>query len=365
MEENAHRETPLYQCHVAAGAKLMPFAGYLMPIRYAEGIVNEHLRVRTKAGLFDVSHMGELFLTGKDALASVQHLMTNSFANMEQGQIRYSPMCNETGGIVDDLMVQKLDDDRYLLIVNAANRDKDVAWIKDRLIGDTTFEDASDDWAELAIQGPESVGIIAQLAQEEDIPSKYYYGIEKSKVGGIDVMLAKTGYTGELGYELYCRNEDAVALWNLLLEAGAEAGLAPCGLGCRDTLRLEASMPLYGHEMTDDISPLETGLDRFVDLSKEDFIGKEALIARGKPQRTRVGLKMIERGIAREHYPVYAGDRELGFIMSGSYLPFLEGAYATAFIDVDASETGTVVEVIIRDKPVKAQVINQPFYKRS
>ena len=364
METTECRKTPLYDCHVKAGAKPVPFAGYLMPIQYPEGIIKEHMRVRTKAGLFDVSHMGELFFSGKDALATIQHLLTNNFADLETGQIRYSPMCNDTGGIVDDLMVQKLADDRYLMIVNASNRHKDVAWIKDHLIGDTEFVDASDEWAELALQGPESIGIIAALAEDENIPRKYYYGVEKSEVAGIAVMLAKTGYTGEQGYELYCSNADAPRLWEALLAKGAEAGLAPCGLGCRDTLRLEASMPLYGHEMTDDISPLETGLGRYVDMGKDDFIGKEALIARGEPQRLRVGLKMIGRGIAREHYPVYAGDREIGFIMSGSHLPFLEGAYATAFIDADQSKIANIVQVIIRDKPVDAEVVTMPFYTR-
>jgi len=364
MENTEVKKTPLYNCHVEAGAKPVPFAGYFMPIQYPEGIVKEHMRVRTKAGLFDVSHMGELFFTGKDALTTIQHLLTNNFENLEIGQIRYSPMCNDTGGIVDDLMVQKLADNRYLMIVNAANRYKDVAWIKGRLVGDTEFVDASDDWAEIAIQGPESIGIIARLANDESIPKKYYHGVEKSEVGGIPVMLAKTGYTGELGYELYCSNEDAEKLWNLLLREGTDVGLAPCGLGCRDTLRLEASMPLYGHEMTDDISPIETGLSRFVDMGKDDFIGKEALIARGEPKQIRVGLKMLGRGIAREHYPVFAGEREIGFIMSGSHLPFLGAAYATAFIDVDQSEIGTIVQVIIREKPVDAEVVEMPFYKR-
>lgn len=358
------KKTPLYNCHLASGGKPVPFAGYLMCIQYGAGIIAEHNHVREKAGLFDVSHMGELMLTGPDALANVQRLVTNDCANMVIGQIKYSPMCNERGGIVDDLMVHKCGDERYLLVVNASNRHKDVAWIKAHLFGDVVFEDLSDSYAEIAIQGPAAPAIIARLAEDAVIPQKYYSFVEESEVGGIPCLLAKTGYTGELGYELYCANDDAERLWNLLLETGKHDDLIPCGLGCRDTLRLEAAMPLYGHEMNEEISPIETGLGRYVAMDKGDFIGKQALIDRGDPTRTRVGLQITGRGIAREEYPVVAGGREVGFIMSGGYCPTLGGAYATAFIDLDQAVVGNELAVMIRQKPVSAVVVPLPFYKR-
>ena len=358
-------KTPLYECHIAAGGSPVPFAGYLMVIQYPAGIIAEHKLVREKAGMFDVSHMGEVTLTGKDALANIQKLVTNDCSGMELGQIRYSPMCNHTGGIVDDLMVHRLGEDRYLLVINASNRHKDVAWIKDELFGEVEFADLSDETAEIALQGPCAPAILQKLTAEACIPKKYYYCVEHATVGGIACMISRTGYTGELGYELYCANADAVKLWNLLLEAGEEFGLLPCGLGCRDTLRLEAAMPLYGHEMNDEISPIETGLGRYVCLAKPDFNGKQALLDRGEPTRTRVGLKITGRGIAREGYTVQKDGRDVGFIMSGSFCPTLNGAYGTAFVDVAEASVGNSLQVEIRNKPVDAEVVPLPFYKRS
>jgi len=359
------KKTPLYDCHVKSGGKMVPFAGYLMPIQYETGIIAEHRLVRTKAGLFDVSHMGEFLLTGKDALENIQNLVTNDCVAMENGQIKYSPMCNEQGGIVDDLMVHKMEENRYMLVVNASNREKDADWIKGRLKGDVLFIDFSEGTAEIALQGPAAAAVLQKLVKKEELPQKYYSCVENTTVGGVICIIAKTGYTGEDGYELYTDNQNAVRLWELLLETGAKEGLAPCGLGCRDTLRLEAAMPLYGHEMTDEISPIETGLTRYVGMNKEDFIGKKSLEERGTPKKKRVGIRITGRGIAREGYPVFQQGKQVGFVMSGSFCPTLDGAYATAFVNVDAAETGSRLDVEIRKSMVEAVVVPLPFYKKS
>lgn len=360
------RKTPLYEKHVEAKGKIVPFGGYLLPVQYPTGTITEHMAVRTKAGLFDVSHMGEIFLSGPDALKNLQMLMTNQIAGMKDGQARYSPMCNEKGGVMDDLLVYQLGEASYLLVVNAANQEKDAAWIESHLTGDVVFDNASDRIGQLALQGPSAPAILAKLAAEEDIPKKYYTFVKKGSVGGIPCLISRTGYTGELGYELYCSKDDVARLWDIVLEAGAEYGLIPCGLGARDTLRLEAAMPLYGHEMDETVSPLEADLGFAVKLSKEeDFIGKQALLAAGEPKRRRVGLAVTGRGIAREHSDVYAGETKIGHVTSGTHCPYLKKAVAMAMLDTKYTEIGTKVEVDIRGKKVAAEVIPLPFYKRA
>ena len=287
---NMEKKTPLYDCHVAANGKIVPFGGYLLPVQYETGVIKEHMAVRTACGLFDVSHMGEIVLTGPDALKNVQMVTTNDCSGMYDGQVRYSPMCNEQGGVVDDILVYKVNDNAYLLVVNASNKDKDAAWISSHLSGDVKFEDISESVAQVALQGPNAVPMLASLVADEQIPKKYYSFVQEADVKGIKCLISRTGYTGELGYELYCAAEDGPKLWDLLLETGKEFDMIPCGLGARDTLRLEAAMPLYGHEMDDTVTPLETDLGFFVKLDKEDFIGKDALVAAGEPSRCRVGL---------------------------------------------------------------------------
>ncbi len=359
------RKTPLYDSHVALGGKMVPFAGYILPVQYPDGVIAEHMAVRTACGLFDVSHMGEVMFTGPDALANIQNLVTNDMGNMLDGQVRYSPMCNEHGGVVDDLIVYRMGEGRYMLVVNASNREKDVAWMRQHLFGDVHMEDVSDDMAQVALQGPRAGEILARLAKEEDIPKKYYYFVEKGMVGGISCIVSRTGYTGESGFELYCKNEDAVRLWQLLLDTGKDLGLVPCGLGARDTLRLEAAMPLYGHEMNDDITPLETGLGIFVKMNKPDFIGKAALTDKGEPKITRVGLQMTGRGIAREHCAVFEGDKQVGTTTSGTFCPYLNQAVAMALTDKEISDLGTQVEVDVRGRRVAAKVVPLPFYKKA
>lgn len=359
------KKTPLYDRHVREEGKIVPFAGYMLPVQYKAGVIAEHMAVRKAVGIFDVSHMGEVVLRGKDALKNIQMLVTNDCSRMVDGQVKYSPMCNGEGGVIDDVLIYRINDDEYLIVVNASNRQKDVEWMKGNLYGDVTLSDISDDMALIAIQGPLSKSILAKIAKEEDLPVKYYTFVGNMDISGIDCIVSKTGYTGEDGYEIFCDNKDAQRLWDNLLDAGSEYGLLPCGLGCRDTLRLEAGMPLYGHEMDDTISPLEAGLGFAVKMNKEDFIGKKGILARGTPMRTRVGLKITGRGIARENCPVYYGDKEIGKTTSGTHSPYLAYPIAMALVDVDYSAIGTSLLVDVRGRKIEAEIIPLPFYKKA
>lgn len=358
-------KTPLYDAHVKAGGKIVPFAGYLLPVQYATGVIKEHMAVRTQAGLFDVSHMGEVLCEGKDALANLQMLLTNNFDNMVDGQARYSPMCNEKGGTVDDLIVYKKADEKYLIVVNAANKDKDYEWMLTHQFGEVTFKDVSDQYAQLALQGPKALDILKKLTAEENIPEKNYYAVFDAEVAGIPCIVSRTGYTGEDGVELYLESSKAEKMWDVLLENGKEEGLIPCGLGARDTLRMEAAMPLYGHEMDDETTPLETGLKFAVKMKKEEFIGKKALEEQGEPKRTRVGLKVTGRGIIREHQDVYLNGEQIGCTTSGTHCPYLGYPIAMALVESGSVELGTVVQVEVRGRQVEAEVVALPFYKRN
>ena len=351
------RKTPLYDRHVAAGGKIVPFAGWLLPVQYS-GVIAEHKAVRSACGLFDVSHMGELLLRGADALENVNRLMTNDFSGMAEGQARYSPMCYEDGGTVDDLIVYKCSDAAYFIVVNAANKDKDAAWIGEHLTGDCAMEDLSDRVAQLALQGPKAEEILRTLT--DDIPEKNYTAVLRGTVAGMPCLVSRTGYTGEDGFELYCAPADAPALWDALTAGGA----LPCGLGARDTLRLEAAMPLYGHELSAEINPYEAGLGIFVKLDKPDFIGRAALEAARPVKRRRVGLRMTGRGIAREECPVYDGEKQVGVVTSGTHCPWLGQAVALALVDAAYKEPGTPLQVDVRGRRVEAEVVKTPFYKR-
>ncbi len=358
------QKTPLYETHVKYGGKIVPFAGYLLPVQYGTGVITEHMAVRTACGLFDVSHMGEIMCIGKDAVKNLNHLLTNDYTTMYDGQARYSPMCNENGGVVDDLIVYKVRDDHYFIVVNAANKDKDFEWMKKHEFGDAVFTDISKDVAQIALQGPKAETILKKLVAEEDIPKKYYSAYFHKEIGGMDCIISKTGYTGEDGFEFYLAAEEAPKLWELLLETGKEEGLIPCGLGARDTLRLEAAMPLYGHEMNDEITPVEAGLGFFVKMQKEEFIGKAALEEKGAPGVKRVGLKVTGRGIIREHTDVYVGDKKVGVTTSGTHCPYIKAPVAMALLDVEYTEAGTAVEAEVRGRKVAAEVVPLPFYLR-
>lgn len=356
------KKTPLYERHVACGGRMVPFAGYLLPVQYS-GVVPEHRAVRSAAGLFDVSHMGEFLVTGKSALAALNGMLSNDFSNMAVGKVRYSLLCNHEGGIVDDLVVYKLAEERYLLVVNAANREKDFAWMARHLPEGALIEDVSERWALLALQGPAATAILEKLAREEDIPTGYYTFREGVQVAGVRCLVSRMGYTGEEGYELYCAPADAETLWDALLSAGGE-DILPCGLGARDTLRLEASMPLYGHELTEETTPFEAELGFAVKMDKGDFIGREALLASGEPQKVRVGIAVTGRGIVREHCALFADGRQVGETTSGTHLPWLDGAYAMGYLESGLAAPDTPLQVEVRGRMLDAEVVALPFYKR-
>lgn len=359
------KKTPLYDLHVELGGKIVPFAGYLLPVQYQTGLIKEHMAVRQACGLFDVSHMGEIRLQGKDALNNLQTMLTNDFSDLEIGRVRYSPICNEDGGIVDDLIVYRMGEEEYLLVVNAANKDKDYAWFTKHAKGEVQITDLSHEFAQLALQGPKSKEILSKLTDESKLPTKYYSFTPNLDVAGVPCLVSRTGYTGELGYELYCPPDQAAGLARKLLEAGKEEGLIPCGLGARDTLRLEAGMPLYGHEMSDETTPFEADLGFFVKMNKEDFIGKPALQKKGEPQRIRTGLVLTDRGIARENSDVFLDGKLVGKTTSGTLLPFTNKASVMAMLDRDLRQEGQEVEIDVRGRRLTAKVVPLPFYKRS
>ena len=362
---NMELKTPLYDIHVAEGGKIVPFAGYFLPVQYGSGVIKEHMAVREACGMFDVSHMGEIMFTGETALASLNHIMTNDFTDMPIGKVRYSLMCNENGGCVDDLIVYKFGENEYFVVVNAANKDKDYAHIKKNILPGTVAEDISDTLAEIALQGPKAPEILAELCDGEQIPKGYYTVVKSAVVAGFDCIVSRTGYTGELGYEIFTANENAPALWNALRKAGEKYGLIPCGLGARDTLRLEAGMPLYGHETSEEISPLEADLGFGVKLGKEEFIGRQALLEKGEPEIIRIGLEVTGRGIVREHQDIFAGDKKIGVTTSGTHCPYIGKPVAMALVDKNYAEIGTELEVDVRGRRIACKVVPYVFYKRA
>ena len=353
------KKTPLYDLHVELKGNIVPFAGYLLPVNYPDGILHEHRLVRNKAGLFDVSHMGELILEGPDALANLQYLVTNDYQNLEVGYVRYGILVKEDGTTIDDLLVYKMAEQKYFIVVNASNTDKDEAWIRPRLFGNVTLKNMSDSIGEIALQGPLAKQILSKIC--DDLPEKYYTFKDYVKVAGIECMVSATGYTGEAGYEIYCDAQNTETLFRALLDAGKEEGLQACGLGCRDTLRLEAAMPLYGHELSEEITPLEAGLKSFVKLDKESFIAADALSI--APKRRRIGLELIDRGIAREHTPVLVDGLVVGFVTSGTMSPTLGKAIAMAIVDIDRIDA-PLFELDVRGRILSAKRILLPFYKR-
>lgn len=359
------KKTPLYDLHVAAGGKIVPFAGYLLPVEYPSGLMKEHEAVRTAGGLFDVSHMGEILFSGEGALSTLNHLMTNDFTDLAIGRCRYTALCYEDGGMVDDLIIYRKGESEFLAVVNAANKDKDFAWMKEHIGENTLIEDLSDRFAQLALQGPRAVEILTQLADPESLPEKYYSFAEEVEVAGVPCLVSRTGYTGEDGFELYFAADKAPLVWETLLSVGEPYGLIPCGLGARDTLRFEASMPLYGHEMSATIDPLEAGIGFAVKLDKPDFIGKDALVKKGGPARKRVGLEVTGRGIIREHAPVFFNGEQIGETTSGTYCPTLKKACAMALVETDVVSPGDTVEAEVRGRMIEARIVAMPFYKRT
>ncbi len=358
------KKTPLYDNHVKLNGKIIDFGGWMLPVQY-EGIIKEHNQVRNNAGLFDVSHMGEVTAKGTGAEKFIQNLITNDISGLENFQIIYSPMCYEDGGTVDDLIVYKFSSEDFLIVVNAANTDKDFEWMLKNKPNGAELENVSDKYAQLAIQGPKAQQILQKLTPYDLAGIKFFHFAADVKVDGVPAIVSRSGYTGEDGFEIYAPAGYAPQLWESILAAGKDQGLVPAGLGARDTLRFEAALPLYGHELTKDISPLEAALSRFVKLDKEAFIGREALIAQSKAlPRRNVGFEMIEPGVARNGFEVKANGKTIGIVTSGSYSPSLDKNLGMALVESAFADEGTAIEIVIRNKNVKAEVVKKPFYSK-
>lgn len=352
-------QTPLYQAHVALGGKLIDFGGWALPVQYSS-VLEEHKAVRERAGLFDVSHMGEIFVTGRDAESYLDHLLTNSIASMQALRCRYSPMCYPDGGTVDDVIVYKFTSERYLVVVNASNTQKDFDWMRQNAEGfDVALDNQSAAFAQIALQGPRANEILAPLC-DGPLPEKNY-SFSELKVNGVPAIVSRTGYTGEDGLELYCAAKDGEGLFNFLLETGKAYGILPCGLGARDTLRFEAGMPLYGHELSKGITPREAGLGFAIKLEKGEFLGRKGLVE--APARVRIGLKLIDRGIARGGEDVLVNGKKIGVTTSGVPSPTLGASYAMALVGADAADE-TAFSIVVRSRPLQAEQVSLPFYKR-
>ena len=366
------KQTALNATHRRLKAKMVDFGGWDMPVEYS-GLIAEHLAVRTGVGLFDVSHMGEIQFRGPNSLGAVQRISMNDAAKLKDGQAHYSALLTPEGTFVDDILVHRLGDNDYLLVVNAGTKDKDYAWIRSQVgaMAGIHISDYSSYYSQLAIQGPRALETLQKLTKVDLTAIKNYWFTWGQVAGVYNVMIARTGYSGEDGFEIYIPSDVATSekVWNAILEAGAEFGILPCGLGARNTLRLEAGMPLYGHEITDQTNVFEAGLDRWLKLEKgTDFLGRAALQAikdSGGPARKLVGLEMVERGIARDGYPVLneAGE-QIGEVTSGSPAPYLKTNIAYAYVPAPVAESKVDVFVQVRANRVRAKQVAAPFYKR-
>lgn len=364
MSDEQLKQTPLNDLHVEAGGKMVPFAGYSMPVQYPTGILAEHKAVREAAGLFDVSHMGEFFVRGPEATEYLQHLTTNDVTKLVEGQAQYTAVLTEEGGVIDDCIVYRFAD-HYMVVVNAGNRERDLAWFRDHAEPfEVDVQDRSEEIGLLALQGPEAATILARVT-DTDVDAIKYYHFAEGDVAGRKAVISRTGYTGEDGFELYLEDEDTCHVWEALLKAGADDGLIPAGLGARDGLRLEVGYALHGNDIDDEHTPLEAGLGWIVKLDKGDFVGREALARQkeaGVPRKL-VGFVMKERGFPRPGYEVRVDGRPAGQVTSGMHSALLEQGLGMAYVDADAAKSGTAIHVVIRDKEVAAEVTRPPFYK--
>ncbi len=366
------KKTAFYETHKKMGAKMVEFGGWMMPVSYS-GVLKEHRAVREKAGLFDVSHMGEILVEGPEALRFLQHLTCNDVSRMELGQCQYNLLMRPTGGVVDDVIVHKLSDEKYFICVNASNADKDFQWLLDHQEDfKIILKNQSDEYGQIALQGPVAQKILQPFVPQDlsHLKSFHFWQTECVFPAGTSsspVLIARTGYTGENGFEIYCSQKEVSQLWDALVQVGSEFGLLPCGLGCRDTLRLEMGYPLYGHELSDDITPLEAALGWVVKLEKGEFLGR-GILQKQKQEgvlKKRVGFVMKEEGIAREQYPIYAVPERVGWVCSGTYSPSLDKSIGCGYVPPDLSKSATQWHVEIRGKKKLAEVVPMPFYKKS
>ena len=365
----AIRKTTLNAVHRKLGAKMVDFNGWEMPVEYS-GIIAEHTAVRTAVGIFDVSHMGDIRVAGEQALAAIQHISMNDASRLAIGQAQYSAMLYPQGTFVDDIIVHRLGEQEYLIVINAGTREKDFQWVRDNTRQfDCVVENLSDEFTQVAIQGPRGVDVLQKLT-DADLSAVKFYWVTRATVCGLkNILIARTGYTGEDGFEIYIPSDEETSarVWGEVLDAGREFGILPCGLGARNTLRLESKLPLYGHEISDTINVWEAGLNRFCKMEKPEFVGRQALeqTKAASLKRTLVGLVMVERGIARDGYRILnSSNQHIGYVTSGSYAPFLKKNIALAYVPLEHSAVGTEVLVEIRNQGVKAQVVSTPFYKR-
>ncbi len=357
--------TPLYKKHLECKGKLIDFGGWELPVEYS-GIIPEHEAVRNAAGLFDVSHMGEVAVSGEDAEKYIQKMVTNDISTMKDTQLYYSPMCYPDGGVVDDLLIYKYNREKYLLVVNAANTEKDVEWLQTHKKGNAKVKDVSSDYAQLALQGPKAQEILQKLTDKNLDEIKFFYFCAEVPIGEIKAFISRNGYTGEDGFEILLAPRDAEILWDMIIEAGKEEGILPAGLGARDTLRFEVCLPLYGHEISRSITPFEAGLGAFVKLDKDDFIGKKALKTYKSLglKRKICAVEMLDRGIPRAGFEVFAEGVKVGDITTGSYSPTLKKNIGLALLNIEFTEEGREVEILIRNKFLKAKIIKKPFYAK-
>ncbi|MBM6613304.1 glycine cleavage system aminomethyltransferase GcvT [Desemzia sp. RIT804] len=369
MSESSNlNQTPLYGYYKENNVKMIDFGGWALPIHFTS-IIEEHETVRTKAGLFDVSHMGEILIEGANATAYLNHLLTNNIASIQVNQAQYNAMCHPNGGTIDDLIVFKLSEEKYLMTPNAANKNKVWDWMNQHSQDNVTLKDLSTEMGLLALQGPKAEAILSKLSSIDLNKIQSYHFLPETTVAGIsNVLIARTGYTGEDGFELYTSADQVEKLWHELLTAGTEEGIKPCGLGARDTLRLEAGLSLYGHELSDEITPLEGGIGFAVKTKKVDsFIGQEKLAEQrnhGLKRKIR-GIELLDKGIAREGYPIYSeAGEEVGLVTSGTKSPTLNKSIGLVLIQDEYTTLGTTVYVGVRKKKIAAQITNTPFYKR-
>lgn len=371
------RKTALNNAHRHMGARMVDFNGWDMPVEYpphgdrkSGGLIAEHMAVRTGVGLFDVSHMGDIRVSGREALAAIQHMTMNDASKLNIGQCQYSALLYPQGTFVDDVIIHRLGEDDYLLVINAGTREKDFNWVRDAAKGfDCLVENLSDDFTQIAIQGPKGVDTLQKLTDADLSQVKFYWFTHGIVCGLKNILIARTGYTAEDGFEIYVPTDEATSarVWNELMEAGKEFGILPCGLGARNTLRLEGKLPLYGHEISDTITVWEAGLDRFLKMDKGDFTGRAALETQKQEgvKRILVGLENVDRGIPRDGYKVFdLAGKEIGYVTSGSPGPFIKRNIALAYVPVELSAIDTEVNVEIRGQMVKCKVVPTPFYKR-
>jgi len=360
-------KTPLNESHKSLGAKMVDFGGWEMPIQYTS-IIEEHLATRAQAGLFDVSHMGEIVMQGRLAKAVLGKLVAHNLDLLQPKKIAYSFLTNEQGGVVDDLLIYMMNDQEFFLVVNAANTEKDDRWLQEKVAGlsaEVEVINRSKDYAQIAIQGPCAQAILQKLT-DFDLAQIRFFTFDYVPLCGEEALVSRTGYTGEDGFEIYCQPARAAEIWAKLLEAGVDEGIRPVGLGARDTLRFESALPLYGHELSDEITPIEAGLKFFVQLGKADFLGQSIMEKQVEQGTDRIlaGLEMIERGIPRDGYRVEKDGEDVGYITSGAYAPTFKKGLAMALLRTEAVQPGQELDVVIRDKKVKAKIVKLPFYKK-